>query len=67
MVYEFHYSTKHLFQLYLFTNELLFQPILNALLITFQMDLGMLWESKYDLNLLGSTIRDNKHYTPKEK
>ena len=67
LVYEFHYSTKHVFQLYLFANELLLQPLLNALEICFFMDLGMLWESKYDLNIFNTTIKDNRHYNPKEK
>lgn len=31
------------------------------------MDLGMMWENKYDLNLLGTTIKEAKNYNPKEK
>ena len=31
------------------------------------MDIGMLWENKYDINILAGTIKDNKHYNPKEK
>jgi hypothetical protein len=31
------------------------------------MDLGMVWENKYNLHILACTIRDHKHYNPKEK
>lgn len=67
LVYECHYSTKHLFQCYLFINNLLFQSLINALILTFFMDLAMMWENKYDLNLLRTTIREAKGYNPKEK
>lgn len=36
-------------------------------MITFHIDLSMLYENKYDLNLLLQTLEDARIYNPKEK
>lgn len=67
LVYEFHYNPQLIFQFYLYVSNLLFQPLLNALILHFSMDLSMLYENKYDLNILSSTLKDKKKYVPKEE
>ena len=65
LVYEFHYSLKNLFLLYLNVNNLLFQSILNSLHICFFMDLGMVYENKYDLNIFSSLLQERCDFTTK--
>ena len=42
------------------------QSILNALYIMFFIDLSLVYEHKYDLNILLTTISESIFYAPKE-
>jgi hypothetical protein len=67
LIYEYHYNLKNIFYFYLYINNLYFQSVINALMLVFQLDLSMLYESKYDLNLLLTILQESKLCNPKEK